>query len=172
MLKKIWNEDFRTVFVFGLYQNLFEKKINLQNPINWQNIQISLIEEEILEEGTDLNPAELDSNITYYQDSKDQIIEIIEPHLTKKFSTLFDIIKAILISFVIEFQQLQSSDVEFGDKTKSQLFTKYLTLAEEYTMIANVKLVHAILAKIMNLEVADAEVEGEDIIDEDINQNS
>jgi hypothetical protein len=157
MLKKIWNEDFRTVFVFGLYQNLFEKKINLENPINWQNIQISLIEEEILDEGTDLNSKELDKNIKYFETNKDSIIAVIEPHLTKKFSTLFDIIKAILLSFVVEYQLLQNSKVELDDKTKSQIFTKYLTLTEEYTMIANVKLVHAILAKIMNFEANDIE---------------
>ncbi len=149
---QLWQDELRTILVFGIYQVLFDQKLKLENSVDWNNIVKNLIEEEALELGFEPDINFLNSQLENFQVNKVELVAIIEPHLTKKFSTLYDILKAILLSFAMEYTALKQDSLELDDKIKAQLFTQYLTLAQEYTMLANTRMVHGILASVMNIK--------------------
>ncbi len=82
--------------------------------------------------------------IADYQNLKSQL----EPFLNS-WNNTFDIIKAILFCFILEYRQV-IQDQQENTSTTTALIANYIQIAEDLTVAANVKLVHAILAKIVN----------------------
>jgi hypothetical protein len=72
----------------------------------------------------------------------------LEPFLSS-WNNTFDIIKAILFSFMLEYRQV-IQDQQENTETTTALMANYIQIAEDLTVAANVKLVHAILAKMVN----------------------
>ena len=68
--------------------------------------------------------------------------DLIKEYLSDWAKT-FGIVKAILFCFLLE-KKVLSNNQEFQDKS----IGVYIKLAEEFTILANIKLIHAILSKL------------------------
>ena len=85
--------------------------------------------------------AQVDSFVANYSDYKTQL----EPYLTN-WDRTFEIIKAILFCFILELRNAKSS---LNEQQITTLIGSYIQLTEDFSVPANVKLVHAILAKLV-----------------------
>jgi hypothetical protein len=165
----IWTNTFRTCVFFAIYQSIFNKSIGLEYRINNHSEFLDTIKEEypdIFIEGEKPNSNSFDTKLeTELQISKIDLIivkiasdlepqmnrfyleiedlsEIIKEHLIDWAKT-FGIVKAVLFCFLLE-KKATSNSVEFQDKS----IGIYIKLAEEFTILANIKLIHAILSKL------------------------
>ena len=87
---------------------------------------------------------ELTSQMQSFMTDKDAYSDILKNNL-ESWTNTFNIIKSILYCFLME-------QKHFGENAKFEknIFGVYIKLAEDFTVAANVKFVHAILAKIIN----------------------
>ena len=85
--------------------------------------------------------AQLDSFVANYSDYK----TLLEPYLTN-WDRTFEIIKAILFCFMLELRNAKSS---LNEQQITTLIGSYIQMTEDFSVPANVKLVHAILAKLV-----------------------
>ena len=85
--------------------------------------------------------AQVDFFVTNYSDYK----TLLEPYLTN-WDRTFEIIKAILFCFMLELRNAKSS---LNEQQITTLIGSYIQMTEDFSVPANVKLVHAILAKLV-----------------------
>ena len=165
----MWTITFRTCVFFAVYQSIFNRSIGIEYQIydyvgfldtikeeypdlfiedmipsfsSFEKrldteIQISKIEEAISKVSLDLEP-QIDR---FYLEMED-MTDMIKEYLSDWIKT-FGIVKAILFCFLLE-KKAMSNNQEF--QTKS--IGVYIKLAEEFTVLANIKLIHAILSKL------------------------
>jgi hypothetical protein len=165
----LWTNAFRTCVFFAVYQSIFNKSIGIEYQLADFTVFLDSIKEEypdLFIEGSKPVSCSFDTRLqTEFQISKiDQVIsqiaielepqmelfyiemedmtDLIKVHLSDWTKT-FGIVKAILFCFLLEKKATQSSQ-EFQTKSVGI----YIKLAEEFTVLANIKLVHAILSKL------------------------
>ena len=162
---KPWSKHLRLSVFVMIYQTIFNQPRTSRNSSSIQDLEmdsqridsllISLSQEhpeyfgdnnlELTDEfWTDLRllvQAQVDSFVANYGDYKTQL----EPYLTN-WDRTFEIIKAILFCFMLELRNAKSS---LNEQQITTLIGSYIQLTEDFSVPANVKLVHAILAKLV-----------------------
>jgi transcription termination factor NusB len=165
----MWNNTFRTCVFFAVYQSIFNKSIGIEHQISDYVGFLDTIKEEypdLFIEGKQVTELTFDNRLeTEFQISKiDQVIAQIvlelEPQMDRFYLDMeemtdlikdylsdwtktFGIVRAILFCFIME-KKATANNQEF--ETKS--IGLYIKLAEEFTILANIKLIHAILSKL------------------------
>lgn len=165
----MWTNTFRTCVFFAVYQSIFNKSIGIEYQISDYSDLLETIKEEYpdlfiedlqLSQHTFDNRLETDLQITkldeviakiaielepqmdrFYLDMED-MSDLIKEHLSDWTKT-FGIVKAILFCYIME-KKATSNNQEFAAKS----IGIYIKLAEEFTILANIKLIHAILSKL------------------------
>ena len=166
---KPWSKHLRLSVFVMIYQTIFNQPRTSRNSSSIQDLEmdserinsllISLSQEhpeyfgdntlgsnpELNDEfWTDLRllvQAQVGSFVANYNDYKTQL----EPYLTN-WDRTFEIIKAILFCFILELRNAKSS---LNGQQITTLIGSYIQLTEDFSVPANVKLVHAILAKLV-----------------------
>ena len=170
---KPWSKHLRLSVFVMIYQTIFNQPRTSRNSSSIQDLEmdsqridsllLSLLQEhpeyfggntlgsdpelalELNDEfWTDLRllvQAQVDSFVANYSDYKTQL----EPYLTN-WDRTFEIIKAILFCFILELRNAKSS---LNEQQITTLIGSYIQLTEDFSVPANVKLVHAILAKLV-----------------------
>ena len=166
---KPWSKHLRLSVFVMIYQTIFNQPRTSRNSSSIQDLEmdserinsllISLSQEhpeyfgdntlgsnpELNDEfWTDLRllvQAQVDSFVANYSDYKTQL----EPYLTN-WDRTFEIIKAILFCFMLELRNAKSS---LNEQQITTLIGSYIQMTEDFSVPANVKLVHAILAKLV-----------------------
>ncbi len=167
----IWTNTFRTCVFFAIYQSIFNKSIGLEFQIFDYAQFLETIKEEypdlFIEDGqpsqksfdsqlkTQLQIKKIDKVIEkitielepqidrFYLEMED-MADLIKEHLSDWAKT-FGVVKAVLYCFLLE-KKTTSNSQEFRSKS----IGIYIKLAEEFTILANIKLIHAILSKIQS----------------------
>ena len=166
---KPWSKHLRLSVFVMIYQTIFNQPRTSRNSNSIQALEmdnerinsllISLWQEHpeyFDKNGAELNDAlndefwtdlrllvqaQVDSFVANYSDYKTQL----EPYLTN-WDRTFEIIKAILFCFILELRNAKSS---LNEQQITTLIGSYIQLTEDFSVPANVKLVHAILAKLV-----------------------
>ena len=166
---KTWSKHLRLSVFVMIYQTIFNQPRTSRNSSSIQDLEmdserinsllISLWQEHPEYFGdntlgldselngefwTDLRllvQAQVDSFVTNYSDYK----ALLEPYLSN-WDRTFEIIKAILFCFILELRNAKSS---LNEQQITSLIGSYIQLTEDFSVPANVKLVHAILAKLV-----------------------
>jgi transcription termination factor NusB len=161
----MWSYSLRFCLFFCIYQSLFQLSIGIPfaQPDYDKFFDTVLseypgifeldskddsteIDEEIQEERVEAMKAELFVSMEYFFANYDQFQEILKGYLSN-WSKTFDIIKAIICCFLIE-KNICSNDPELEKLFSEKGVGTYIKLSEEFTVLANVKLVHAVLSKL------------------------
>jgi transcription termination factor NusB len=158
-----WSPSFRLLICILIYQVLFQKNSNFeQDSFIFDSDYLTKISKTIFLEHADYFDSDIDLKLEKY--SEEQISEAVElinyfisdfdnlknqlvVHL-KNWNNTFDIIKAILFCFVLEYQKVIQNQQE-NKEVVVALIASYIQLSEDLTVAGNVKLVHAVLAKIV-----------------------
>jgi hypothetical protein len=165
----MWTNTFRTCVFFAIYQSIFNKSMGIEYQISDYIGLLDTIKEEypdLFIEGlkpnsnsfdtrleTELQITKIDEAITkivvelkpqidiFYLEMEN-MTNLVKEHLSDWTKT-FGIVKAVLFCFLLE-KKATSNSEEFLSKSVGV----YIKLAEEFTILANIKLIHAILSKI------------------------
>jgi hypothetical protein len=165
----MWTNTFRTCVFFAVYQSIFNKSIGIEYQISDYIGFLDMIKEEypdLFIEGNKTNSNSFDTRLetelqivkideaigkivadlipqmdSFYLEIEN-MTDLIKEYLSDWAKT-FGIVKAVLFCFLLEKKTL-SNNVEFQVKS----IGIYIKLAEEFTILANIKLIHAILSKI------------------------
>jgi hypothetical protein len=172
--KVMFSKQFRTCIFLIIYQIIFNKSIG----IACEHIDIDTFLESIKDEYPELFEPQNDSinlelrlqnelkgepqthkyittdikslkdNLEVQIASFDKQLEVmtdkLQVHLSD-WSKTFGIVKAVLYCYLLE-QNLADNSLEFQNKSVGL----YIKLAEEFTILANIKLIHAILSKLQS----------------------
>ena len=165
----IWTNTFRTCVFFAVYQSIFNRSIGIEYQISDYIGFLDTIKEEypdLFIEGINPNASSFDSKLeTELQIAKideviGQIVIDLEPQIDRFYLEIedmsdtikehlsdwaktFSIVKALLFCFLLE-KKATSNNEQFQAKS----IGIYIKLAEEFTILANIKLTHAILSKL------------------------
>jgi hypothetical protein len=167
---ELWSKNLRTLIFFAIYQSIFNQSIGLEYEIRdfvvflksvsteypelfaskaetehqdefEKNLELEITKDD-LETMIHSLAVELEEQMkVFYKEHSNMTIEIKE-HLTDYLKT-FGIVKALLYCFLLE-KRFTDNNSDFAIKGVSL----YIKLAEEFTILANIKLIHAILSKI------------------------
>jgi hypothetical protein len=165
----MWTNTFRTCVFFAVYQSIFNKSIGIEYQISDYIGFLDTIKEEypdLFIEGLKTDTTTFDTRletelqIVKINEAIGKIVVDLEPQIDRFYLDLeemtelvkeylsdwaktFGIVKAILFCFLLE-KKAVSNNQDF--QTKS--IGIYIKLAEEFTILANIKLIHAILSKL------------------------
>jgi hypothetical protein len=165
----MWTNTFRTCVFFAVYQSIFNKSIGIEFKISDYIGFLDTIKEEypdLFIEGKHTNSNSFDTRletelqIVKIDEAISKIVIDLEPQIDRFYLEMedmtdvikeylsdwaktFGIVKAILFCFLLEKKAMSNND-EFQAKS----IGIYIKLAEEFTILANIKLIHAILSKI------------------------
>ena len=125
-------EEYPDLFIEGikLDYNSFDTRLETE-------LQIGKIDKAIIGIVIDLEP-----QINTFYLEIDYMTDLVKEYLSDWAKT-FGIVKAILFCFLLE-KKAMSNNQEFQAKS----IGIYIKLAEEFTILANIKLIHAILSKL------------------------
>jgi transcription termination factor NusB len=163
----MWSNSLRQCVFFAVYQSIFNQSINAEFHISNYNMFVETISSEHPEiflenlngelndfeknlrvEIEQLNPVnvvdELEAQMNIFYVNSDKFTNQIKEHLSD-WSKTFGIVKAILYCFLLEKIHTDNNS-EFATKSVGI----YIKLSEEFTILANIKLIHAILSKLQN----------------------
>jgi transcription termination factor NusB len=171
-VNELWNNNLRTVAFFAIYQCIFNKSIGLEYHIkDYQGFLESIsteypelfvnknewLKQDEFEKSLELEITkdDMESNISKLAEKLQTQLEIfytehelmtveVQKHLSD-WNKTFGIVKAILYCFLLE-KKWTNNNSDFVLKAVG----KYIKLAEEFTILANIKLIHAILSKIQS----------------------
>jgi uncharacterized membrane protein len=170
---QMWTNTFRTCVFFAIYQSIFNKSIGIEYQISDYIEFLDTIKEEypdLFIEGDKSSSNSFDTRletelqIVKIDESISKIVVELEPQIDRFYLEMegvtdqvkehlsdwaktFGIVKAILFCFLLEKKAVSNND-EFVSKSVGV----YIKLAEEFTILANIKLIHAILSKIQSQE--------------------
>lgn len=153
----MWTHSFRFCMFLLVYQTVFDYS---SSNLLGETFDYDLFVESIKSEYKDFFVEQLDSeaNISKFFDKSETKFRQKIKFLKKNYPTFketlegelaawdktFDIIKAVLFCFMIE--QNDSKNSETFQRTSIGI---YIQLCEEFVVSANVKLIHAVLAKVL-----------------------
>jgi transcription termination factor NusB len=142
----MWENNIRIFTFFAIYQSLFNQSIGLEFKISDYNFFLETLKDEypdLFDKGKSEDYASKISHImeSFYSDVED-ITNQTKVHLSD-WSKTFGIVKAVLFCFILE-KNFTANSEDFGNKSVGI----YIKLAEEFTILANIKLIHAILSKL------------------------
>jgi hypothetical protein len=169
---KQWDKNLRTLVFFAIYQSIFNQSIGLDfeikdyvvflesisteypelfmNKVESNNIDKFEKKSEVVITKIEIESmivklaSDLSSNMNIFYAESDTITMEIKKYLSD-WSKTFGIVKAILYCFLLE-KKSSGNSSDFGTKSVGL----YIKLAEEFTILANIKLIHAILSKIQS----------------------
>lgn len=165
----LWTNTLRTCVFFAVYQSIFNKSIGIEYMISDYIGFLDTIKEEYPDLFIDLQNSnsnsfdtrlETELQIVKIDEAIAKIVIDLEPQIDRFYLEMedmtnlvkeylsdwaktFGIVKAILFCFLLE-KKATSNCEEFQIKS----IGVYIKLAEEFTILANIKLIHAILSKI------------------------
>ncbi|NJK71692.1 MAG: hypothetical protein HC932_05655 [Thermales bacterium] len=135
----MWSQATRKVLISSVYEYLFWQK--LEDPkefvIDWSQLTL-----EHFNEGDVLNQKEFQKVFNTFLSLPDKYLSQVSKFIND-WSKTFDLVKAILIVFVIELESFQ-------DEPPKNIISKYIRITQELVGGENPSLVHAVTSKILN----------------------
>jgi transcription termination factor NusB len=137
----MWTKEFRFCLFYLIYEDLLGL-VEIAEPVDFERVIESVLTEYKSFEKDNIELTELKKYYELYLQSKNKL----EAKLIKflpDWNKTFDIIKSILITFQLEKQSLKVFE-------KNKLVVSYIKFAEGYCVSSNVKLVHAVLSRLID----------------------
>jgi transcription termination factor NusB len=137
----MWTKEFRFCLFSLIYEDLLGL-LEIAEPVDFERVIESVLTEYKSFEKDNIELTELKKYYELYLQSKNKL----EAKLIKflpDWNKTFDIIKSILITFQLEKQSLKVFE-------KDKLVVSYIKFAEGYCVSSNVKLVHAVLSRLID----------------------
>jgi transcription termination factor NusB len=133
----MWTKSFRKCLVGAIYQNLFwETFSGVMYVPNWQ-----ILVDELSKEGDEISVEDLENGYQKYLDSKEHSSKILHSYISKWDKT-FDIMKAALYCFIIEYSERKN-------EPDLHLLGQYIKYAQDFAGGENPSLIHAIMSRMI-----------------------
>jgi hypothetical protein len=169
---QLWSKNLRTLIFFAIYQSIFNQSIGLEYEIKdfgiflesisteypelfltrteiesqdefEKNLEIEITKDDLETMITNL-AVDVEAQMKVFYTEHNGMTAAIKEYLSD-YAKTFGIVKAILYCFLLE-KKSTCNNSDFAIKSVSI----YIKLAEEFTILANIKLIHAILSKIQS----------------------
>ncbi len=137
----MWTKELRFCLFSLIYDDLLGYK-EFSDVIDSQTYIESILTEYKTFKNENIKGIELENQFDNYTKSKTKLEAKLIAHLPDWKKT-FEIVKAILFTFQIEKQALKIYQ-------KDELIVSYIKFAEGYCVSTNVRLIHAVLSKLVD----------------------
>jgi transcription termination factor NusB len=137
----MWTKEFRFCLFCLIYED-FLGLIEIHESVDFESFIDSVLTEYKSFKKENIDSIELEKQYDLYLKSKAKLeAKLIK--LLPDWNKTFEIIKSILITFQVEKQSLKIFE-------KDKLVVSYIKFAEGYCVSTNVKLIHAVLSKLVD----------------------
>jgi transcription termination factor NusB len=137
----MWNKEFRFCLFCLIYEDLLGYR-EISESVDFESFTDSILTEYKSFKKENIDLIELEKRYELYLRSKDMLEAKLITFLPD-WNKTFEIIKSILITFQLEKQSLKIFE-------KDKLVVSYIKFAEGYCVSTNVKLIHAVLSKLVD----------------------
>ena len=137
----MWTKELRFCLFSLIYDDLLGYK-ETDEIIDFDDYSDSIFTEYKSFKKENINLVQLEQEYDNYKKSKTKVESKLVSHLPDWTKT-FEIVKAILFTFQIEKQSLKIYE-------KDSLVVSYIKFAEGYCVSTNVRLIHAVLSKLVD----------------------
>ena len=137
----MWTKEFRFCLFSLIYDDLLGYK-DSNEVIDYENFVDSILTEYKTYKKENIELAEIQKRFELYLETKEKLEKKLLT-LLPDWNKTFEIIKAIFFTFQIEKQSLKVFE-------KDKLVVSYIKFAEDYCASSNVKLIHAVLSKLVD----------------------
>jgi hypothetical protein len=139
----MWTKEVRLAVCSSIYEDIF------WNSVVAQDKTVTKIDEDFIEDVvknlTKEDVAVYESTIkTYKSNQKEYYLEVLKPYI-EDWKKTFDIVQAILISFILEREYYTVHNETIAD---ADYAGKYIKVTQDLVGGGNTGLVHAIISKI------------------------
>jgi transcription termination factor NusB len=133
----MWTKSFRKCLIGAIYQHLFWKSFSeVEYTPNWEDLS-----KVVYKEDETISITDLESVFQTFLSKKEEYSVVLHKYITRWDKT-FDIMKAALFCFMIEYAERKSED-------DLHILGVYIKFAQDYAGGENPALIHAIISKMI-----------------------
>jgi transcription termination factor NusB len=137
----MWTKEFRFCLFSLVYEDLLDL-VEIAEPVDFESFIDSVLTEYKSFKKENIETLEIEKQFNNYLKNKEKFeTKLIQ--LLPDWNKTFEIVKSILMTFQLEKQSLKVFE-------KDKLVVSYIKFAEGYCVSTNVKLIHAVLSKLVD----------------------
>jgi transcription termination factor NusB len=133
----MWTKSFRKCLIGAIYQHLFWKSFSeVDYTPNWEDLTKAIYKED-----ETITTKDLEFKFKNFLKNQEQYSSILHKYITKWDKT-FDIMKAALFCFIIEYADRKNEE-------DLHILGVYIKFAQDYAGGENPALIHAVISKMI-----------------------